>query len=146
MTPSPPQGTAAPNVAADCTPPGGGLLDDAASLLNELRGLAHDHLHLAALETKRAGDGLVTMIAAGIIVAVLLVSAWMGLLAAAVLWLIGWGLKPIFAVLLAVALNLVVALILYVVIRRQSDYLRFPETMRSLRPDPRHAEQANHDA
>jgi hypothetical protein len=76
------------------------------------------------------------MIAAGIIVAVLLVSAWIGLLTAAILWLIGWGLKPVFAVLIAVGVNFVLAFILYVVIRHQSDYLRFPETIRSLRPKP----------
>ncbi len=122
------------DAVADCAPPVGGLLDDAQSLLNELRGLAHDHLHLAALEIKRAGDSLVTMIAAGIIVAVLLVSAWIGLLGAAILWLIGLGLKPIFAVLIAVGVNLVLASVLYVVIRHHSDYLRFPETIRSLRP------------
>jgi hypothetical protein len=134
---SPSSGSAAaPGVAADCAAPGSGLLNDAESLLNELRGLAHDHLHLAALETKRAGDSLVTMIAAGIIVAVLLVSAWIGLLTAAILWLIGWGLKPVFAVLIAVGVNFVLAFILYVVIRHQSDYLRFPETIRSLRPKP----------
>lgn len=136
MTSTSPGGGTARDVAADCAPPGAGLLDDAESLLNELRGLAHDHLHLAALETKRAGDSLVTMIAAGIIVAVLLVSAWIGLLGAAILWLIGLGLKPIFAVLLAVGVNLVLAFSLYFVIRHQSDYLRFPETIRSLRPKP----------
>jgi hypothetical protein len=137
MTSSAPGGAAAQDVATDCAPPpGSGLLDDAESLLNELRGLAHDHLNLAALEVKRAGNGLVTMIAAGIIVAVLLVSAWIGLLAAGILWLTELGLKPMFAVLLAVGVNFVLALILYVIIRRQSDYLRFPETIRSLRPKP----------
>jgi hypothetical protein len=67
---------------------------------------------------------------------VLLVSAWIGLLAAGILWLTELGLKPMFAVLLAVGVNFVLALILYVIIRRQSDYLRFPETIRSLRPKP----------
>jgi hypothetical protein len=131
---APSTGAAVHDTVADCAPPAGGLLDDAQSLLNELRGLAHDHLHLAALEIQRAGDSLVTMIAAGIIVAVLLVSAWIGLLGAAILWLIGLGLKPIFAMLIAVGVNLVLAFILYVVIRHHSDYLRFPETIRSLRP------------
>lgn len=137
MTSSPPGGAAAQDVAAECAPPpASGLLNDAESLLNELRGLAHDHLNLATLEVKRAGNSLVTMIAAGIIVAVLLVSAWIGLLGAGILWLTELGLKPLFAVLVAVGVNFILALILYLVIRHQSDYLRFPETIRSLRPKP----------
>ncbi|HEX5538145.1 MAG TPA: hypothetical protein VFX01_00025, partial [Methylophilaceae bacterium] len=47
-----------------------GLMDDVKSLWTEVRGLTHDHLQLAALETKLAGESLVSMIAAGVIVAV----------------------------------------------------------------------------
>ena len=56
-----------------------GLPKEAELLWCELRGLAHDHLQLAALETQRAGESLVTMIAVGMIVAGLLLSAWLGL-------------------------------------------------------------------
>lgn len=118
-------------------PPGdSGLLEDAKSLWHELRGLAHDQLTLAALETRLAGKSLVTMIAVGVMVAVLLVSAWLGLVAAAVLWLISIGVIASIAMLLAVAANLALALILYDVIRRQSRYLQFPATLRSIRPVP----------
>jgi len=55
-----------------------GLLEDAKSLWHELRGLAHNQLGLAALETRLAGKSLVTMIAAGVMVPVLLGSAWLG--------------------------------------------------------------------
>jgi len=54
------------------------LLEDAKSLWHELRGLAHNQLGLAALETRLAGKSLVTMIAAGLMVPVLLGSAWLG--------------------------------------------------------------------
>jgi hypothetical protein len=113
-----------------------GLLEEAKSLWHELRGLAHDQLTLAALETKLAGKSLVTMIAAGVMVAVLLVSAWLGLVGAGVLWLISIGVVASIAMLLAVAANLVFALILYDVIRRQTRHLQFPATLRSLRPVP----------
>jgi len=87
--------------------PRGGLPKEAELLWCELRGLAHDHLQLAALETQRAGESLVTMIAAGMIVAGLLLSAWLGLIGAAVLALISRGIMASgSAVLLAVALNL----------------------------------------
>ena len=118
-------------------PPGdSGLLEDAKSLWHELRGLAHDQLTLAALETRLAGKSLVTMIAPGMMVAVLLVSAWLGLVGAVVLWLISIGVMASIAMLLAVAANLVLALILYDVIRQQSRHLQYPATLRSLRPVP----------
>jgi hypothetical protein len=118
-------------------PPGdSGLLVDAKSLWHELRGLAHDQLTLAALETRLAGKSLVTMIAAGVMVAALLVSAWLGLMGAVVLWLISIGVIASIAMLLAVAANVVFALVLYDVIRRRSRHLQFPATLRSLRPVP----------
>ena len=76
------------------------------------------------------------MIAAGVMVAALLVSAWLGLLGAVVVWLVGIGVATSIAILLAVAVNLVLALILYDVIRGQSHHLQFPGTLRSLRPMP----------
>ena len=88
------------------------MLEDAQSLLHELLGLTHDRFLLAALETRRAGESLVAMIVAGVMVAFLLSSAWLGLMAAAVLWLIENGVVASSAILLAVAFNLLLALIL----------------------------------
>ena len=61
---------------------------EARLLWHDLRGLAHDHFELAALETQRAGESLVAMVVAGMLVPGLLLSAWLGLLSAAVLALI----------------------------------------------------------
>ena len=116
-------------------PPGdSGLLEGVKALWFELRAMVHDQLTLAALETRRAGRSLVTMIAAGVMVAVLLISAWLGLMGAAVLWLVGVGVMPSIAMLFAVAANLVFAVLLYELIRRRSRHLQFPATLRSLRP------------
>lgn len=108
------------------------VLEDAQSLLDELWGLAHDRLLLAALETRRAGESLVSMIIAGVLVAILLAGSWLGLMAAVVLGLIENGVVASSAILLTVDLNLLLALILYFVIRRKSRYLQFPATLRSL--------------
>ena len=113
---------------------GSGVLEDAQSLWHELRGLTHDRFRLAALETQRAGKSLVDMIVAGIMVAVLLISAWLGLLTAAVLRLVAHGMVASSAILFAVAFNLLLTLILFGVIRRKSRYLQFPATLRSLQP------------
>ncbi len=115
---------------------GSDLLDDAQALWFELRGLSHDRLRLAALETQRAGMSLVIMIVAGLMVAVLLNGAWLGLVAAAVQWSIENGIMASSAIMLAAAFNLLFALILCGVIRRKSRYLGFPASLRSLKPTP----------
>jgi len=112
------------------------LVEEVKSLWHQLSVLAHDRLTLAALETRLAGKSLVTMIAAGVMIAGLLVSAWMGLMGVAVLWLVSIGVLASIALLLAVAANLEFALFLYAVIRLKSRYLQFPATIRSLRPLP----------
>ena len=113
-----------PAATGSLPPSGSGLLEDAKSFWDELRGLAHEQLTLAALETRLAGKSLVTMIAAGMMVAALLVSAWLGLGGAVILWLIALG----------VAAS--IALLLYSLIRRQSRHLQIPATLRSLRALP----------
>jgi len=113
----------------------GDLPKEAQRLWYELRGLAHDHLQLAALETQRAGESLVTMIVAGMIVAGLLLSAWLGLMGVTVIALTSRGVMASGnALLVAVALNLLGALVLCGVIRRRSHHLRFPANTRSLQP------------
>jgi uncharacterized membrane protein YqjE len=111
-----------------------GLIDNATALWNDLRALAHDHLELAALETRRAGEGLVWIVVYGIVTAILVVTAWMGLIAALVLWLIGMDLSPSLAMLIAVVANLAAAGGLVFAIRQRSHSLRFPATVRALRP------------
>ena len=112
------------------------VLEVVQSLWHELLGLTHDHLLLATLETRHAGESLVSMIMAGVMVAFLLSGAWMGLMVAAVLGLIDNGIVASNAILLAVAFNLLFALILIVVIRRKSHSLQFPATLRSLQAPP----------
>lgn len=113
---------------------GSSLLDDARALWSEVRGLSHDRFRLAAMETQQAGVSLVNMIMAGVLVAGLLCGAWMGLLAAAVLGLIENGVMVRSAILLAVVLNLLLALVFCRVIHSKSRYLGFPATLYSLQP------------
>lgn len=115
---------------------GSGLLNDIQSLLHELRELSHDHFLLAALETRRAGQSLVTMLVAGVMVALLLNGLWLGLLTAGAVWLVENGLKASSAILLTVAFNLLLLLIFLGIIRRQSRYLQFPALLHSLKPEP----------
>ena len=116
-----------------------GLLDNATALWSDLKSLAHDHLELAALETKRAGESLVAIIAFAIVVGVLCVTAWMGIIAALVLWLVSLGLAASLAVLIAVVVNLLAAFGCVLAIRKSSHALLFPATVRALKPSARAA-------
>lgn len=109
-----------------------GVFDGVKSLGASLGGLVHDHMRIIALETRQAGESLVNMIAASVVLAVLVVSAWLILVATGVIVLIGSGFGVIFAMLLAAALNLVMAWFLYRSIREMSQRLGFPATIRSL--------------
>lgn len=110
-----------------------GLLASAQALWQDLRGALHDHLQLAALEAQRAGKSLVNMVIYGIAAAILVVSAWLGLMAAGVFWLIGLGLHPSLALLAAVGVNVGGVVVLVLLILRASHYLGFPATVRSLK-------------
>lgn len=112
-----------------------GALQNAQALWNDLRELAHVHLQLAALETQRAGKSLVNMAIYAVAAALLLVSAWLGLMGAGVLWLIAWSLNATLALLFVVVLSIAAACVLFMMIRRSSQQLRFPATVRSLKSD-----------
>lgn len=113
-----------------------GVLENAQALWRELREFGHDYFQLVALEARRAGQNLVYMIIAGVMAAALLIGVWLGLVAAAVLWLTERGFMASTAILFAVAFNLLLAFILVVVIKIKSRYLQFPATVRSLQPMP----------
>lgn len=120
--------------SVDVREPVGGLLDDARALLQQMLGLVHDQLQLAALETRLAGQSLAAMVAAGVMVALLLVSAWIGLIAAATAALVGTGFSITVAILLGVGANLALTLLLCVFIRRKSRHLLWSASLRSLQP------------
>jgi hypothetical protein len=86
---------------------GSALLEDATSLWEAAHSLAHDYLELAALEAKLAGQSLVTMLVAGVMLGILIVSAWLGLVSAGVLVLIDRGVSADVALVAAVSVNLV---------------------------------------
>lgn len=111
-----------------------GPLDDLNALRRELRELVHDQLQLAGLELRLAAHSLMTMIAAAVCIGVLLVVAWLALMGAAGLGLIGMGLEPALVLLVLAALTLALAGLLRALIRRRSRDLGLPASLRALRP------------
>ena len=102
--------------------------------MRELRELAHDHIELAALETRLAVRTALTMLMVAIFTATLLVSAWLALVGAAVLWLVGIGLAPAVAMLLPGAANVLLASFGWLYMRRKLRSLGWPATQRLIKP------------
>lgn len=132
-----------PQASSDKSGNDPGLLDGFLLLGHELRATAHSHVRLAALETRQAGESLVSIIAMGLIAAGLVLSTWLALVAAMMLLLVERGLMSTSsASLLAMAANMLVALILISAIRRKSRHLLFSATVNSLAPAPTDASNA----
>jgi hypothetical protein len=95
--------------------------------------LASDHLELAALEAQRAAIGLTKMLSAAVVVSILVVSAWLALVAGGIVWVttagVGWGA----ALVIGSALNLVLAAALVYWMRHQTQELLFAASLRQLR-------------
>ena len=100
-----------------------------------VKGLVQNHALLAVLELQRAGISLVKMLAAGIIISILVVSAWMGLVAAAVVWAVGEGANWAVALLVAAIVNIAIAAGLAFWAKSQIPDLLFAATLRQLRKD-----------
>ena len=100
-----------------------------------VKGLVHDHALLAVLELQRAGISLVKMVAAGIIISILVVSAWMAFVAAAVVWAVGAGASWGIALVVAAIVNIAVAVGIAFWGKSQIPDLLFAATLRQLRKD-----------
>ena len=118
---------------AQAPPQEPGLLDQAASLWSELRGLLHDQFLLIALEMRQACSRFAFMVALAILAMALAATAWLGLVAAAVVWMIGLGMSPAGALLAAVGANLAGAIACTLLLRRQARQVPFAATLRSMR-------------
>ena len=105
-----------------------------------MKGLVQNHALLAVLELQRAGISLVKMVAAGIIISILVVSAWMALVAAAVVWAVGAGANWGLAILIAALANIGIAVALAFWAKSQVPDLLFAATLRQLRKDMPNAE------
>src|ERR1700688_4903672 len=100
---------------------------------DNIKGLVQDHALLAVLEVQRASLSLVKLVAAAIIISILLVSAWMGLIAALVVWAVGSGANWGIAITVAALVNIVVAVALGYWAKSQIPDLLFAATLRQLR-------------
>jgi uncharacterized membrane protein len=127
-------GQVKPAAEGDFTVQATSPLEDLGVLQREVRSLIHDQLKLVALELRLAAHSLLSMITIAIFIGALLVLAWVGLMGATGLALIGMGLAPALALLVVTALTIILSLLLAVFIRHRSRDLGFPATLRTLKP------------
>ena len=126
MTPNSasPQPSATPSLAAR-----------AGNLLRDFREIASDHLELAVLEAQQAGVGLAKMLFAAVVIAILLVTAWLALVAGTIVWATGAGVSWVGALIVAAVINIVAGGALALWVRGQIGELLFAATLRQLRGD-----------
>ena len=111
-----------------------GIADELSGSFASARGLLSSILDLFTLEARRAGLTLALMLACGALAAILVAAAWLGLMAAVVLWAVSLG-SSWQAALAATALaNVALAAALYWLCSSVSRDLLFARTRRQLRP------------
>ena len=126
------------NALADRAFTGAGprLADLSESLLRSVRELAVDYAVLAVLDARRATIRLGWLLGAGLVAAVLLVTAWLALVVAVVVALANDGTSWGAVLALAAAANVAVAAALGLWIKGRVRELPFAATLRQLRGEP----------
>ena len=126
-------------MAATSQPATAGLGTALARLLSETRALVSDFAQLAVLDARRAAIRLAWILGAVLIAAVLVVTAWMGFVAAGIVFAWGHGASWPVALAVAALLNLVAAGALGWFTLKLAKELPFTALLRQLRgetPEP----------
>ena len=121
-----------------------GWADRVRRLVLDVRQVAHDHVELVVLEAQRASQVLVRTIAAAVAVSVLAATAWLGIVAAAVVWLteaVSW---PV-ALLIGAAACLLVAGGIVWWVMKQLPEMMFSSTLRQLKATAKGEDEAEDD-
>ncbi|HZM34177.1 MAG TPA: phage holin family protein [Burkholderiales bacterium] len=111
----------------------GGLADLLGRLAGDTRELVTDYALLAALDARRAAIRLALLLGAVLVAAVLLVTAWMALVAGGIVYLLGQGASWITALAVAALINLAGAAALAFWSRRLVVEVPFTALVRQLR-------------
>ena len=117
------------------TQPAPHLLRRVATMVDDLRELACDHLELAALEARSAGSELVRMLCAAVAISILFTTSWLALVAGGIVWATAAGLSWSLALLIAAALNVLIGAILAWWLRSNAREPLFAASLRQLRRD-----------
>jgi hypothetical protein len=109
-------------------------------LFATLKRTASNYATLVVLDAQRAAVQFAWVVAGGIFASVLLVTAWLAIVVALAVWLLGSGLSWPAVLLIAAALNIVGALIVATMIRGRFDSAPFTATLRQFKSEPHEGE------
>lgn len=135
---------AAPGSAEDGTAAHGSAEGDAQEssflepferVLGTLKRMASNYATLAVLDVRRAAVQFAWLVAGGIFISVLVVTAWLAAVVALAVWLIGSGMSWPAVLLIAAALNLAGAAIVAFRVRSMFDHVPFEATLRQLKSE-----------
>ena len=111
-----------------------------AQLVGETRALVGDYAELAVLDARRAAIRLAWLLGTGLVVAVLVVTAWLALVAAGIVWMLGEGMSWVVALAIAAGLNIAGGVALVFWAKSMAVEMPFTALLRQLRGDPPKAE------
>lgn len=109
------------------------LAERVRELACDIRALVSQHLELAVAEFEGAAHRLVAMIAISVAISILLASAWLTAIVGGIVWAAASGASWPLALFIGAGTNLVLVAVLALIMRRQTEELRFPATRRQLR-------------
>jgi hypothetical protein len=107
-----------------------------AQLVGETRALVGDYAELAVLDARRAAIRLAWLLGTGLVVAVLVVTAWLALVAAGIVWMLGEGVSWVAALAIAAGLNIAGGVALVFWARKMAVEMPFTALLRQLRGEP----------
>jgi hypothetical protein len=117
----------------------------AGTLLRQSRALSSDYLLLAVLDARSAAIRFAWLLGSGVVAAVLLVTAWLALVASGIVWMLGAGASWVMALGVAALINIVAAGALALWMRGLFTEPPFAATLRQLRGDEATAGQQDHE-
>jgi hypothetical protein len=113
-----------------------GLGQALAQLVAETRAILGDYAELTVLDARRAAIRLAWLLGTGLVVAVLVVTAWLALVAAGIVWMIGRDMSWIGALAIAAGLNIVAGVALVLWAKHMAVEMPFTALLRQLRGEP----------
>jgi uncharacterized membrane protein YqjE len=105
-------------------------------VLRSAQRLVHGYALLAVLDLRRATVQFVWLVACGLFVAVLAVTAWLGALTALITWLLGHELSWPAVLLIGAGVNVAGAVLFGLRIKHLLSEMPFAATLRQLKGDP----------
>jgi hypothetical protein len=133
--PGPPIDPAAPDAAAAHAAHETSAFEPFERVVSTLKRMASNYATLAVLDARRAAVQFAWLVAGGIFIAVLIVTAWLAAIVALCVWLFASGLSWPAVLLIAAAANLVGAAIVALWLRSVFDRVPFEATLRQLKAE-----------